>query len=107
MNFENFRYIVIPSNVRFDLRLSPSAKLLYGEILSQCGEKGSCIFDWKYFASIYQVDQSTVQRWLRSLIKYKYIECEKVYTQIKKSTGVCAVEGRLLKVPRSILKYRG
>ena len=107
MNFENFRYIVIPSNVRFDTRLPPNSKLLYGEIAAQCSETGSCIFDWKYFAHLYKVDQSTVQRWLRALIKCKYVECEKCYTQIQKSTGKCVVEGRLLKVPRSILQYRG
>lgn len=107
MNFENFRYIVIPSTVRFDLRLSSSAKLLYGEIAAQCGKTGSCIFDWKYFANLYKVDQSTVQKWLRKLIKYKYVECEKCYVQIQKSTGTCWVEGRRLKVPRSILQYRG
>ncbi len=97
-NLDNLNCIVIPPNVRFDIRLSPGAKILFGEICSQCNETGSCICNTKYLADLYSVDVTTVSRWIRELRRNKYIECETKYTMVEHKTGIREVERRFLKI---------
>ena len=48
----------IPANaVRFDRKLSPHAKLLYGEIKALCDKKGYCWANNRYLASLYGVEK--------------------------------------------------
>jgi hypothetical protein len=69
-------YAIIPAIVRYDKRLKPSAKLLYGEITSLTQRDGFCWADNSYFAELYGVDTSTISRWISQLSSYDYIEVE-------------------------------
>jgi DNA-binding transcriptional ArsR family regulator len=68
MSEENPNYYAnIPSPVRYDPNLSPSAKLLYGEITALTSVKGYCWAKNQYFANLYGVSKSTVSRWIAQL----------------------------------------
>lgn len=69
-------YAILPANVRYDKKLTPGAKLLYAEITALCNEKG---FSWatnNYFEKLYNVNNRTIQRWLKDLKTEKYIYIE-------------------------------
>lgn len=66
-------YAIIPAEVRYDERLKPNAKLLYGEITALCNEKGYCWASNYYFAKLYGVKNETISRWISQLAKFKYI----------------------------------
>lgn len=67
-------YAIIPANVRYDKRLIPNAKLLYGEITALCNERGYCWASNDYFAELYNVKKETISRWISDLEKYGYIK---------------------------------
>lgn len=89
-------YAVIPANVRYDKRLCPSAKLLYGEVTALCNEKGYCWARNKYFADLYEVSDRTIRNWISQLIEYGYLKSE-----IKYVDGSKEIEYRLLYLPES------
>ena len=66
-------YAIITADVRYDARLSNSEKLLYGEITALYNMNGRCYAGNSYFAKLYGVDTSTIQRWLKSLEDFGYI----------------------------------
>jgi uncharacterized phage protein (TIGR02220 family) len=74
-------YAIIPANVRYDERLTPNAKLLYGEITALCNEKGYCWANNEYFASLYCVSKVSVSKWIQSLIEFGYIESKLNYVE--------------------------
>ena len=77
-------YAIIPANVRYDENLTPNAKLLYGEITALCNEKGYCWAGDNYFADLYGVTKSTIQRWLNSLERNKHITRKVKYKENSK-----------------------
>ena len=89
-------YAIIPANVRYDRRLCPSAKLLYGEVTALCNEKGYCWARNKYFADLYEVSDRTIRNWISQLIEYGYLKSE-----IKYVDGSKEIEYRLLYLPES------
>lgn len=66
-------YAIIPANVRYDKRLKPNTKLLYGEITALCNERGFCWAGNEYFADLYGVNKETISRWVSDLIKFGYL----------------------------------
>lgn len=77
-------YAVIPASVRYDKRLRPNAKLLYGEITALCNEKGFCWASNSYFAELYEVSIGTVSEWVNQLKKYNYLNIEMIYKENSK-----------------------
>lgn len=69
-------WAVIPSPVRYDERLSPSEKLLYGEISSLTNKIGYCFAANAYFAELYGLTERTVRRMLADLQENGYIRIE-------------------------------
>lgn len=67
-------YAVIPADVRYNEKLTPNAKLLYGEITALSNKYGYCMASNKYFASLYGKEEYTVIRWINSLKKEGFIE---------------------------------
>lgn len=60
-------YAIIPSSVRYDEKLCPNAKLLYGEITALCNEKGYCWASNLYFANLYKVSARSIINWINEL----------------------------------------
>lgn len=66
-------YAVIPAEVRYDDRLKPNAKLLYGEISALLNQEGYCFASNAYFERLYQKTERTVRRLISQLQEYGYI----------------------------------
>ncbi|MHA2039628.1 MAG: helix-turn-helix domain-containing protein [Promethearchaeota archaeon] len=66
-------YAIIPAEIRYDNKLCPNAKLLYGEITALCNEKGYCWASNEYFAKLYKVHKNTISRWVVALDKLGFI----------------------------------
>ncbi len=60
-------YAIIPASVRYDEKLCPNAKLLYGEITALCNEKGYCWASNLYFANLYKVSGRSIINWINEL----------------------------------------
>lgn len=60
-------YAIIPASVRYDKRLCPNAKLLYGEITALCNEKGYCWATNAYFSTLYNVSIRSIINWINEL----------------------------------------
>ena len=67
-------YAIIPASVRYDVKLNPNAKLLYGEITALCGAQGFCWAKNDYFAVLYNKSNETISRWVSQLQKRGYID---------------------------------
>ena len=68
-------FAVIPASVRYDKRLKPLARLLYGEITALCNEKGYCWASNGYFAELYEVSNDTISRAIKQLEECGHIKC--------------------------------
>lgn len=66
-------YAIIPANIRYDSKIPPNAKLLYGEITALCNEKGYCWATNDYFARLYSVSKTSISKWISCLIDNGYI----------------------------------
>lgn len=72
-------YAVISAKVRYDQRLCPNAKLLYGEIAARCQKEGYCWATNNYFISLFarknrpDVAVETISRWISDLEKKGHI----------------------------------
>lgn len=67
-------YAVIPASIRYDEKLTPNSKLLYGEITALCNKEGFCWATNGYFAELYKTSEKTISRWIKNLEDNKYIE---------------------------------
>lgn len=92
MNTPNF-YAIIPANVRYDTRLKPSAKLLYGEITALCNSKGFCWASNNYFSGLYGVSKRSITQWIKELSDAGYIHINLVYKE-----GTKEIERRELRI---------
>ena len=86
-------YAVIPANVRYDTRLSPLAKLLYGEITCLCQKEGFCWATNAYFERLYQKSKWQIVRMINQLTEFGYITKEIEYYENTKQ-----VKKRLLRL---------
>lgn len=80
-------YAIIPADIRYNQDLPPNAKLLYGEITCLCNERGYCWAKNKYFADLYEVNPSTVSRWIGKLVAIGKLTSEIVYEEDKKTVS--------------------
>jgi hypothetical protein len=64
---EKSYYAIVPASVRYDEKLCPNAKLLYGEITALCNDKGYCWANNRYFSVLYNVSVRSVINWIREL----------------------------------------
>lgn len=87
-NIKNY-FTIIPSKVRYDKDLSPNAKLLYGEILALCNDKGYCWASNRYWAELYNVSNRTVSKWIDELSKKEYIKVLINYKECTKMIDRC------------------
>lgn len=67
-------YAIIPATIRYDKRLKPAEKLIYGEITALANRNGYCFASNKYFANLYKVTIHTVSQWISNLTKLKYVD---------------------------------
>jgi uncharacterized phage protein (TIGR02220 family) len=74
-------YAVIPANVRYDNRLKANEKLLYGEITALAQSSGFCFATNKYFADLYDVTNTSISLWIKSLIDCGYIKSHIEYRE--------------------------
>lgn len=65
--------IALPAVVWQNPQLSPSAKLLYGEIAYLCQNEGYCPLSYSYFAERHYVTRKTVKSWLAQLEKAQLV----------------------------------
>ena len=86
-------YAVIPAEVRYDKRLKPNEKLLYGEISALANKIGICFAGNSYFSELYDVDKATISRWITGLEKCGYI---KRVIKYKKGTKEIVARGILI-----------
>ena len=72
-------YAIIPAQIRYDERLKPNEKLLYGEITALSNKTGECYATNKCFASLYDVTVETISRWITHLKELNYIDSKIIY----------------------------
>ena len=89
-------YAVIPASVRYDSKVCPNAKLLYGEITALCNKEGYCWATNKYFAELYGVSVRTVTKWIKQLTDNGYLKSEIVY-----KAGTREIAARYLRLPEA------
>jgi len=85
-------YAIIPASVRYDKRVTPMARLLYGEITALCNEKGYCWAFNEYFAEQYDCSTRSITKWIGQLSDCGYIQ-----TQLKYRDGTKQVERRYIR----------
>ena len=76
-------WAVIPADVRYDERIPPNAKLLYGEISALCNREGYCWAKNEYFAQLFGWAPTTVTRLLSGLRDAGYLSVEMVKTKVR------------------------
>lgn len=86
-------YAIIPASVRYDNRLKPNEKLLYGEMTALANKTGICYATNKYFAELYEVEVETISRWISHIKELGYIEVAIIYKNDTKE-----IDKRIIKI---------
>lgn len=86
-------YAILPSNVRYDKRLTANAKLLYAEITALTNMNGKCYATNDYFAKLYGVSKNSITNWIKQLCDFGYIKSEIIYKE-----GSKEILGRYIKL---------
>lgn len=80
MNDEQFErpsyYSIIPATVRYDKRLKAYERLMFSEITALSNKYGYCTASNGYFASLYEVDKTTISRWINHLKNLGYLKTQ-------------------------------
>lgn len=69
-------YAIITADVRYDERLSPSEKLMWGEFTCLTNKYGYSTASNNYFAKLYNKDPSTISKCIKHLEECGYISVE-------------------------------
>lgn len=67
---------ILPAKVRYDNRLSPYAKLIYSEFTALSNKYGYTFATNKYFAELYEVSETSISKYIKSLADCGYIKIE-------------------------------
>jgi hypothetical protein len=81
-------FAIIPAHVRYCRELEFGARLLYGELTALTNQYGYCWASNEYFATLYEVDIRTIQLWIKSLKKCKFIIIEVIKQGFKTSRKI-------------------
>jgi hypothetical protein len=106
-------YGILPANVRYDKKLVPMARILYSEVTCLSNKNGECFAGNEYFAELYEVEATTVSRWVSSLVKGGYLkrrftyragtkEIKNRYLQINQEVGAKMTRGSMQKSQEGI-----
>ena len=68
-------YAIIPAEVRY-AKISPNAKLLYGELTALSNKEGYCWASNEYFADLYETSNRSISRWIGELKDCDFINYE-------------------------------
>lgn len=71
-------YAIIPAAVRYDKRVPPAARLLYGELTALSNKEGFCWASNNYFAELYDCTPQAISRWIKALAEAGHIVVEYV-----------------------------
>ena len=69
-------FAILPAAVRYDKRLKPMERILYGEITALADQTGYCYASNRYFIELYGVTDRAVQKWIKDLAACGYITVE-------------------------------
>ena len=69
-------FAILPAAVRYDARLKPMERILYGEITALADQTGYCYASNRYFVELYGVTDRAVQKWIKDLAACGYITVE-------------------------------
>ena len=74
-------YAILTSEVRYNQKLTPNAKLLYAEITALINMNGECFASNNYFANLYGKTKTTISKWVSELVKEGFIELSFTYKE--------------------------
>lgn len=69
-------YSIIPATVRYDKQLKFAERLMFSEITALSNKYGYCTASNGYFAALYEVDKTTISRWINHLKSLGYLRTE-------------------------------
>ncbi len=92
-------YAILTSEVRYNQKLTPNAKLLYAEITALINMNGVCFAGNSYFANLYGKTKTTVSKWVSELVKEGFVEVSFTYKE-----GTKEIDKRYIKIKGGVAK---
>ena len=86
-------YAILTSEVRYNQKLTPNAKLLYAEITALINMNGVCFAGNSYFANLYGKTNTTVSKWVSELVKEGFVEISFTYKE-----GTKEIDNRYIRI---------